>query len=536
MYDPANPGLSCGTGCVISKSFAPVAQGGSGSGLKGPYGTSVSSANYNRRPILNIAHTDDGIVWLPHMENANPYSTPNLHTYYSGDGFGTTELTNLTADAYAKGHQMSDALSLGGTSRVYEVYHSSHGTVKQVNYEVYLVVYFANWPTAPDTMGPLVSGVAGTPNPVNRTQSFRLTANLNDVTTGNHNVTAAEYFVDAAGAPGTGTAMAATDGSWDSTTENAYADIDVGALGWGEGECHTIFVDGQDSVGNWGPLGSVRECTIRVITDPIPPIPPVLIAGTLGGTQARDVYVTWAKATDEGAPGGTVKYHVFRATGIGGVYALVGQVNGTGAASYSFVDAGAGDGDPNLYLYKVRSLDAAGNEAESVQTAGKFTRPVLAGWNLVSVPVVMFDQSLGTVFQTLTWNRARVFVASDPADPWKAFIAGKAYNDLGSVNMTTAAWVNAFAADTFTVAGLVPTGTPIVLLPGWNFVGFPSWRATPYTVGQLKSAVPAVTQVEGFDAMPPYYLQRLQDTDALLMGYGYWLWSTSATPVTWTVP
>ena len=526
--DTIRPGVACGPGCTVSADFAaPV-----GSGLRGPYGTSVSNANYNRRPILNIARTGDGIVWLPHMENANPYQTPNLYSYYSSDGYASNQLTILTSDAFAKGHQMSDTLSSGTAHRIYEVYHSSRGTVSQVNYEVYLLIYTAGWQGAADTAGPVVASVGGTPNPVNRTATFRLTANLNDITTGNSDIAAAEYSLDAPAPAGSGIAMAALDG-FDSPTESVFADVNVGALGWADAECHLIFVRGQDAIGNWGSPASIEECAESGNVDRVPPAAPVLSRTELAPANA-DVTLTWNQAADELASGGTTKYRVFRQTGLGGTEAQVVEIAAAGTATYSWTNTGAGDGDPNLYLYRVRSVDDAGNEAASVARGAKFTRPVSFGWNLVSAPVLQADSSLAATLRTITYNRARTFLAADLADPWKEYVSVKPYNDFRSVDATYAVWVNVLAADTFTVAGLVPSGTPIALQAGWNFVGFPSLRSTPYTVADLKAAVPQVIAIEGFEPLAPYYLRRMVDTDLLEPGKGYWVYANA--PATWVVP
>ena len=73
-------GTPCGAGCFISPDFAfPL----------GPFALSASNANYDRRPILNLVKTVEGpntYVWLPYMENNNPYGTPNLWTYYGTQG------------------------------------------------------------------------------------------------------------------------------------------------------------------------------------------------------------------------------------------------------------------------------------------------------------------------------------------------------------------------------------------------------------------------------------------------------------------
>jgi hypothetical protein len=527
--DLVRPGVSCGAGCTLSADFAPPV----GSGLKGPYGTSVSNANYDRRPILNVVRTGDGIIWLPHMENANAYGSPNLYTYYSGDGFGTPPLqTILTADAFAKGHQMSDTLSVGGRHLVYEVYHSSRGTVTQVNYEVFLLIYFSGWPSAADVLGSITSSVGGTPNPVPKENSFRVTANANDITTGNSRIAGMEYSIDSVAGPWT--PMAALD-AFDSPTEAAFVDLDVPTLGWADLECHTIYVRASDELGNVGPPSSYEQCTTG-IQDP-PPFAPILAAAGLGGVSFADVTITWNAATDEGLPSGTTRYRVYRQTGVGGPPpSQVAEILATGAPSYSWTDLAAGDGDPFTYIYEIHSVDDADNEATAITRAAKFTRSVTAGWNLVSVPVLTADLSVASVLQTLSWNRARTFVASDAADPWKANIPTKSYNDLATVDHTQAVWVNTLAADSFTVAGLVPSGVTLTLQLGWNFVGFPSFRDVVYTLADLKSAVPQVTMVDAFSAAGPYYLRRMLDTDPLEMGRGYWLFVDGAAPVTWAIP
>ena len=76
-----------------------------------------------------------------------------------------------------------------------------------------------------------------------------LTADISDVGTGDNNIIGAEYFIDTTGANGTGTALLAIDGSYDSSVESVVQVIDVN--GWPDGQ-YTIFVHGQDMFGNWG--------------------------------------------------------------------------------------------------------------------------------------------------------------------------------------------------------------------------------------------------------------------------------------------
>ena len=104
-------------------------------------------------------------------------------------------------------------------------------------------------PAVVDTTGPVTSGVGASPDPTSGAASVTLTATVDDSATGGSNIAAAEYFVDAPGAAGTGTAMSAADASFNSVSEGVTVSVDVSALSLGS---HNLYVRGQDSAGNWG--------------------------------------------------------------------------------------------------------------------------------------------------------------------------------------------------------------------------------------------------------------------------------------------
>jgi hypothetical protein len=84
---------------------------------------------------------------------------------------------------------------------------------------------------------------AGTP--------VHLTADFTDVGGGDHVIAEAEYFLDTIGADGTGTAMSAADGSFDSPNEGVEAFIDTS--GWSGGG-HLLYVHAYDGTDGWGPI------------------------------------------------------------------------------------------------------------------------------------------------------------------------------------------------------------------------------------------------------------------------------------------
>ncbi len=105
-----------------------------------------------------------------------------------------------------------------------------------------------------DDIGPVTTNVLCNPNPCAKPSATSLAALVDDTSTGTNFVMAAEYFVDSVGENGTGTALGATDGYFDSAYENVGGQLNVSSLSVGS---HTIYVHGMDAAGNWGNFSSV---------------------------------------------------------------------------------------------------------------------------------------------------------------------------------------------------------------------------------------------------------------------------------------
>ncbi len=103
--------------------------------------------------------------------------------------------------------------------------------------------------SGPDTVGPSTTNVTVAPTPTTGSVDVNLSASISDVASGNSNVSAAEFFVDATGANGSGTPMAGTFGSSTAAVNATILSAAVASLSSG---AHTIYVHGLDDGGNWG--------------------------------------------------------------------------------------------------------------------------------------------------------------------------------------------------------------------------------------------------------------------------------------------
>jgi FtsP/CotA-like multicopper oxidase with cupredoxin domain len=103
--------------------------------------------------------------------------------------------------------------------------------------------------TGSTVTGPTTSGVALSPNPANGSVSVALSASINSASS---TVTAAEYFIDATGVSGTGTAMSGSFGSATAAVNATISTAQLAALASGN---HTIYVHGFDGT-TWGTFSS----------------------------------------------------------------------------------------------------------------------------------------------------------------------------------------------------------------------------------------------------------------------------------------
>ncbi len=227
----------------------------------------------------------------------------------AADGSPTTYPREMVAETIAPGQTADVLVPLPATtaaSTKYALYDASftlnNNTGSGIGGMLTFIDAAPNGTTAGDTVGPVTSGVAIS------TTSGALSASVSDVTTGNGNVTAAEYFIDATGAGGTGTAMSGAFGSPSVSASATVAPATLAALTSGS---HTAYVRGQDGAGNWGAFASVTfsidtagPTTSALVLNPNPSNGSVSVAlsGTASDAASGNGNVTAAEYFI-GAPG-----------------------------------------------------------------------------------------------------------------------------------------------------------------------------------------------------------------------------------------
>jgi hypothetical protein len=153
--------------------------------------------------------------------------------------------------------------------------------------------------------GPVTSNVVAAPNPnngalpLNSSQPVvRVTATM---ASAGSTVSAAEGFIDAVGATGTGFPFVPSDGVWNSATEIGTSDIPLATINALSAGNHTIYVRGKDAAGNWG----ATNTTILVIDKTAPTITNVtLTPSTMVFATASTLLTVSATDTGTGVSGG----------------------------------------------------------------------------------------------------------------------------------------------------------------------------------------------------------------------------------------
>lgn len=297
-------------------------------------------------------------------------------------------------------------------------------------------------------------------------------------------------------------------------------------IGLVNGQLYCYRVSAVNGIGE-GPLSNEACATPTTI-----PGAPIMLQADLSGNNHENVTIRWTLSSDDGAgQNSVVSYAILRNTTYetnGTLYAFIGSVpKGTN----EYTDNLSGEGDPNNYFYQVCALDINNLTNCSKNQGAKFTRPLSARSNLVSVPLIQSDDSIETVLQTVEWDKAWTYNSS--TQKWKWHMKFKPYlGEFQKINITEGVWINVTQASNLTIAGIVPTITVIAFHEGWNLVGFPSFQQD-YSVGELRSAG-IVERIEGFDvSSPPYFLKALTDGEFLQTGFGYWV--KVASEGTWTV-
>jgi hypothetical protein len=205
--------------------------------------------------------------------------------------------------------------------------------------------------------------------------------------------------------------------------------------------------------------------------------------------------------------------------GAGSVAVVRFMVTGTGSSPLDLCVAAYNVSEPIANETNASITDGYGEI--SVTTAnGTFTAgaqestemQLTEGWNMVSIPLVLDDPSVDTVFPTKigsVWG-------------WNATIQG--YESVSTIEPTKGYWVLVTSSTTIPLSGSTPPST-LLLEAGWNMIGMPVLHDVPESdiTGHIGS-------IWGWNAT----IQGYESASMLEPNNGYWVLVTEPTTITIT--
>jgi len=120
---------------------------------------------------------------------------------------------------------------------------------------------------------------------------------------------------------------------------------------------------------------------------------------------------------------------------------------------------------------------AAINQTTIYLGTSTYTIPLVAGWNLISEPLVPADNNVSDLFAPIKSDVWVVWAFNDSSQNWEFYtpLSGYASNTFTTFSQNRGFWVLTYSATNLTVSGTVPESTDMNLNQnGWTLAGNPT--------------------------------------------------------------
>jgi hypothetical protein len=282
----------------------------------------------------------------------------------------------------------------------------------------------------------------------------------------------------------------------------------------------------KDAAGNWEYWDPISTWIINI--DTIPPEAPRSLTASFTSSPHKsntsNVYLFWDLSMDDG--GGyndVIAYCIYVVVNIDASPQDCNYIVPSGSGFYAVV--GAGVGDENDYFYMVSAIDRAGNWGiiEEVK-AGKYSIPLWAGDNYISIPLIQKDTSKDEVLMSIEgeYNRLWWYNAADGRH-YKWYEEHQSYYLLTDINHKMGFYISVTDDQTLVVVGSVPISSAIKMHEdaSWgNWVGYPAF--SPITVEEAFHNF-EINVLASFDNQDKVYIS-LGPEDELLQGNCYFVY------------
>lgn len=233
-----------------------------------------------------------------------------------------------------------------------------------------------------DKTGPTASALALTPNPSNGTGNVTLTASASDVDSGGGKISAARYSIDG------GTPVDMVAGGSAAPVRSLSATISVATLATLAAGPHTIAVEAQDELNNWGaPASTTLTLTTAGPTTVVNSISPNPANGIQGANSSSSVVRVTATMTSNSARIAAAEAFIDTVGANGSGFPFVPSDGQFAGPTDTGVESGYGD----IPLTTIAGLSAG---AHNIYVHGRDTA---GNWGDTAIGVLNVDKSAPTV-------------------------------------------------------------------------------------------------------------------------------------------
>lgn len=144
------------------------------------------------------------------------------------------------------------------------------------------------------------------------------------------------------------------------------------------------------------------------------------------------------------------------------------------------------------------------------------------GWNLISVPVLLENNSIEDVFKTII---NRVVLISSFDDEKLYYPKLQNFSELKEIDYKKGYWIKMNESAELNVSGFIPSNKTLTLKKGWNLIGYPC--KTEENIEEVfKEITSEIDIVNGFDEGAKSYspdLKEFSDLEMIKPNSGYWI-------------
>ncbi len=358
-------------------------------------------------------------------------------------------------------------------------------------------------PPPPDSIGPTTLNVSLPGSAVNGTMSAGLSASISDVNSGGSNVVAAEYFIDSAGANGTGISMSGSFGT--PGPISVTATISAGTIAGLSTGNHIIYVHGLDSASNWGLF---NQGALHVDnTAPNVTSPSVSPSQTNGS-----VNVSLSATADDTATGnsniGAAEYWIDSGSAVAMNVVSTSSISGISATISAATVAALTDGTHTIHIHAKDVLNAAWGPETTVALKVDKTGPGTSGVTASPNPnngALPYNTSVPAVRVSATFDdsangNSNIAAGEGFIDTYNTSLNGTGFVFVAADGVFNSASENGYADVPLPVINSLSAGNHTIYVHGKDSSG--NWGTTSTVTLVIDKTAPTALSINRANSNP----------------------------------